>query len=157
MEGSLHVCLEVGDDPVDHGKRGIAVRAVVFLLLEAAEGREPGSYAAPGIRPYPRCMAEMVMPELAPRAPRAVLGAADDAGAPPGRRPVDGGKHRLLLRAPSPRALGPRADIEVVRLHAVSSKDVEGTPIRPSRSGCAQGRALPSCSRSLSGAAARMR
>ena len=66
MEGSLHVCLEVGDDPVDHGKRGIAVRAVVFLLLEAAERGEPGSYAAPGIRTYPRCMAEVVMPELAP-------------------------------------------------------------------------------------------
>ena len=37
MEGALDIRLEVGDDPVDHGKGGIAVRAVVFLLLEAAE------------------------------------------------------------------------------------------------------------------------
>ena len=157
MEGALDIRLEVGDDPVDHGKGGIAVRAVVFLLLEAAEGGEPCRYAAPGIRTYPRSMAEMVVPELPPRVSRAVLGAADDAGALPGRRPVHGREHRLLLRAPSARAMGLRPDIEVVGLHAVSTEHVERTPIRPWRSGSLPGHALRSCSCSLSAPAARMR
>ena len=157
VEGALHIRLEVRDDPVDHGKGGIAVRPVVNLLLEAAEGGEPCRYAAPGIRTYPRRVAEMVVPELPPRVSRAVLGAADDAGALPGRRPVHGREHRLLLRAPSARAMGLRPDIEVFGLHAVSTEHVERTPIRPSRSVSSRAPFLPSSSCSLSGAGGRMR
>ena len=102
-------------------------------------------------------MAEMVVPELAPRVSRAVLGAADDARSLPGRRPVDRREHRLLLRAAPSGAFRPRSDIEVVGLHAVSSKDAGRTPIWPSRSVSSRAPFLPSSSCSLSAPAARMR
>ena len=66
MEGPSDIRLEVRDYPVDHGKRCVAVRAVVLLLLQPAERGEAGGYAGPGIGPYRRCMAEVVVPELAP-------------------------------------------------------------------------------------------
>lgn len=156
-EGPFDVCLEVRDHPVDHGKRCVAVCAVAFLLLEAPEGRGACGYAAPGIRPYPRHVAEMVMPELAPGASRAVLRAADDARPLPGRRPVHGCKHRLLLRAAPARAMGLRPYAGVVRLDRVSSKDAGRTPIWPWRSGCVRAPVRRSCSCSLSASAGRMR
>ena len=79
MEGALNVGLEVGYHPVDHGKGCIPVRSVVLSLDEPAAG----SFAAPAIRPYLRCMAELVMPHLAPAIFRAPLCAAQGAGALP--------------------------------------------------------------------------
>ena len=83
MEGALNVGLEVGYHPVDHGKGCIPVRSVVLPLDEPVQQGEAGCYATPAIRPYLRCMAELVMPHLAPAIFRAPLCAAQGAAALP--------------------------------------------------------------------------
>ena len=104
MEGALNVGLEVGYHPVDHGKGCIPVRSFVLSLDEPAQRGEAGCYAAPAIRPYLRCMAELVMPHLAPAIFRAPLCAAQGAGALPAAVSIG---CCFVPRPPLPAALAP--------------------------------------------------
>lgn len=133
MEGPFDAGPEVRHDPVDHGKRGIPAVLAERPLHEAREGGEPRSRPGPCISTDPRCVAEMVIAELAARIPAAVLHAAHGARSPPRGRPVHGGDERLLRGASACPAFRSGAYVEVVDLRCPSCEDIERTPIWPWR------------------------
>lgn len=90
--------------------------------------RTPSARAREGTRglricrfSLPHASSTLVMAELAPGVPRAVLGATDDTQSLIRSCPDDGCGHRLLLRAAPARAMGLHPDTEVVDTTTVSA------------------------------------